>query len=69
MCRTARNLAAHDYETDYALIAEHFNTLHDLRITLYQAAARFMETVSEIDIQSANHDFSDEFYEIVEIER
>jgi hypothetical protein len=66
VCRTSRNLAAHDYETDYALIAEHFNTLHDLRITLYQAAARFMKAVREIDIQAANHDFSDEFYKIVE---
>jgi hypothetical protein len=23
--RTARNLAAHDYQTDYAVVAEHFN--------------------------------------------
>ena len=25
LCRTARNLAAHDYETEYAEIADHFN--------------------------------------------
>ncbi len=24
LCRTARNLAAHDYETEYAVIADHF---------------------------------------------
>lgn len=27
LARTARNLAAHDYETDYDKVAEHFNTL------------------------------------------
>ena len=30
LCRTTLNLAAHDYETDYAGIAEHFNSLHAL---------------------------------------
>jgi hypothetical protein len=27
LCRTTRNLAAHDYEIEYVQIADHFNTL------------------------------------------
>lgn len=42
LCRTTRNLAAHDYGTDYAEIAEHFNALHSLIPTLYGDAARFV---------------------------
>jgi hypothetical protein len=30
LCRTARNLAAHDYDSDYAEIADHFNSLNIL---------------------------------------
>ncbi len=32
--RATRNLAAHDYETDYAEIAEHFNALYELLLDL-----------------------------------
>jgi hypothetical protein len=42
LCRTTRNLAAHDYGTDYAEIAEHCNALHSLIPTLYGDAARFI---------------------------
>ena len=38
--RTARNLAAHDYETDYALNAEHSNELQALLPVPVGAAAR-----------------------------
>ena len=30
VARTARNLAAHDYEINYADVADHFNTLNTL---------------------------------------
>lgn len=42
LCRTTRNLAAHDYETDYTEIAEHFNSLHTLIPHLYGTAGRFL---------------------------
>ena len=42
LCRTPRNFAAHDYETDYAEIAEHFNSLHALLPHLYCTADRFL---------------------------
>lgn len=41
LCRTTRNLAAHDYETEYVEIADHFNSLHELTPLLYGAAYRF----------------------------
>lgn len=40
--RAVRNLAAHDYDTDYAAIAEHFNALHGLQPDLVRSAARFV---------------------------
>ena len=42
LCRTARNLAAHDYETDYALNAEHSNELQALLPVPVGAAARLL---------------------------
>jgi hypothetical protein len=42
--RTVQNLAAHDYETDYDDIAEHFNTVHGLTAMLYAAARRLIDT-------------------------
>lgn len=62
LCRTARNLAAHDYETDYALIAEHFNDLHALQPVLVNAAARLLELCSQsLGVMPATDDFSAEF--------
>lgn len=62
LCRTTRNLAAHDYETDYAGIAEHFNTLHALIPKLYGNAARFLSYCQEnLGILPAHGDFADEF--------
>ena len=42
LCRTARNLAAHDYDIDYVEIADHFNSLKTLTPLLYLSAARFL---------------------------
>jgi hypothetical protein len=42
-CRTARNLAAHDYEIDYAAIAEHFNTLSELVPMLYSTSSNLLD--------------------------
>lgn len=63
--RAARNLAAHDYETDYALVAEHFNTLHGLRPGLYRAAERFVSYCDRhLSVQPISDDFASEFLEI-----
>ena len=63
--RSARNLAAHDYETDYHLVAEHFNTLHDLRLPLYGVARRFLAySRNELLITPTGDDFAAEFEQI-----
>ncbi|NMG29016.1 hypothetical protein [Aromatoleum evansii] len=63
--RAARNLAAHDYETDYDDIAEHFNALHELTAMLYAAARRLTDTCSQtLQIQPVSADFSTEFARI-----
>lgn len=60
--RATRKLAAHDYETDYTEIAEHFNSLHGLLPALYGDAARFVQYCDEaLDIQPASPDFSKDF--------
>ena len=62
VARTARNLAAHDYETDYNEVAEHFNTLHTIKPGLYQTAARFVQyTRQELGVHAASADFASEF--------
>jgi hypothetical protein len=62
LCRTTRNLAAHDYETDYAEIAEHFNSLHALIPTLYGDAARFLRYCqAALGISAIHGDFAGEF--------
>lgn len=66
ICRTARNLAAHDYETDYGMIADHFNTLHVLIPGLYGVAARFLAySRSALKIVPARNDFTLDFEAIV----
>lgn len=60
--RMARNMAAHDYETDYAIIAEHFNTLHQLSPMLYSTAQRLIvEVQTRLAISPENSDFQQEF--------
>lgn len=62
LCRAARNLAAHDYETDYARIAEHFNELNNLQGMLIAAAGRLIDTCAQaLNIQPATADFAADF--------
>ncbi len=64
--RAARNLAAHDYETNYNEIAEHFNMLHDLSPMLYSTAKRLLVLCNEaLRVGPTTDDFSDEFDGIV----
>ncbi len=61
LCRATRNLAAHVYETDYAAIAEHFNTLHDLTPRLYMTAVRFIEYCHEaLSVQPLSNKFTED---------
>jgi hypothetical protein len=65
MCRTARNLAAHDYETDYALIAEHFNELQTLQPVLIKAASRLLALCAQsLSILPTTADFEVEFQHV-----
>lgn len=64
--RTARNLAAHDYDTDYAVIAEHFNQLNALRPAILATASRLMAVCrSDLGIHAATDDFSSEFQTVL----
>lgn len=65
--RTTRNLAAHEYEIEYAGIAAHFNALHELMPDLYADAWRFLQYCSEtLDILPAENDFADSFAHLME---
>lgn len=65
LCRAARNLAAHDYETSYDLIAQHFNELHALRTVLIAAAERFLALCAQsLDAHPATADFEAEFLQV-----
>ena len=66
IARTARNLAAHDYEVDYKAVAEHFNTLHDLKAGLNATAGRFVVYCeSQLSAGPQSPDFASEFLAIV----
>lgn len=65
VCRAARNLAAHDYDTHYREIVAHFNGLHELRPTLLGAARRFLTYCDRsLDVGPATADFQAEFDQI-----
>jgi hypothetical protein len=67
LARTARNLAAHDYQTDYAVVAEHFNTLHALTENLYGTSKRFLTYCGvQLSVLPLSEDFSIEFLEITQ---
>lgn len=67
LCRTARNLAAHDYEINYDAIAEHFNTLYELTPTLYQSAKRFQSYCQQsLAIEAIDKDFYPDFQKITQ---
>lgn len=60
--RMVRNMAAHDYATDYSDVAEHFNLLHELSGWLFQTARRLILLCRDlIGIEPASSDFTDEF--------
>lgn len=65
LCRTTRNLAAHNYDADYAGIAEHFNSLHALIPNLYGDASRFLVYCQEsLEVLPTHGDFANEFTSI-----
>ena len=65
LARTARNLAAHDYQTDYSTVAEHFNTLRFLTNNLYGTANRFLYYCKDqLAVTPLTEDFSQEFQAI-----
>jgi hypothetical protein len=67
LCRTARNLAAHGYDIEYAEIADHFNSLQVLTPLLYKSADRFLNYCQEaLGIEPKQADFSTEFMSIVQ---
>ncbi len=66
LCRTTRNLAAHDYGIDYVEIAEHFNALHDLIPTLYVSVWRFIQYCREnLDLKPIHGEFVEDFERIM----
>lgn len=70
LCRTSRNLAAHEYGIDYSEIADHFNILHELRPTLYTIAGRFCDYCeSTLNVQPEASEFSEVFLRVTEIFR
>jgi uncharacterized protein with HEPN domain len=61
-CRAIRNIAAHDYSTHYAQIAEHFNLLNELADVLLVTSKRLVTwSAEQLGIFPATQDFSDEF--------
>ncbi|HAT51492.1 MAG: hypothetical protein HQL07_01320 [Nitrospirae bacterium] len=65
VCRTVRNLAAHDYDTDDAKIAEHLNALHTLIPHVYGNAGRFLLYCRDaLGVVPVPGDFFDEFTNI-----
>jgi hypothetical protein len=65
VARAARNLAAHDYETDYEAVAEHFNSLHSLKASLLRTAGQFMQYCdSQLKVGPSSQDFAVEFERI-----
>lgn len=67
ICRTTRNLAAHDYGIDYADIAEHFNALRELIPVLLGASRRFLLYCNtNFGVTPAPGEFSENFQRITQ---
>lgn len=65
LCRAARSFAAHDYEINYAIIAEHFNTLSDLVSELFGVSARLLVYCDEfLRVSPKDNDFASDFIAI-----
>ncbi len=57
--RALRNLAAHEYGTNYAITADHFNAVNSTTPTLYRMAAHFFRFCADnLDITTSSPDFS-----------
>lgn len=66
--RSFRNSSAHDYETDYAAISDHFNTLRSLTPGLLAAAGKFAGFCeTHLDIRAIPGEFSSEFPALTDI--
>lgn len=67
LCRTIRNLAAHDYGIDYADISEHFNALRELIPVLYGNAYRFFQCCNQnLGVTPAPGGFDESFVRITQ---
>lgn len=61
-CRAVRNMAAHDYETHYSQIAEHFNLLNELADVLLLTSRRLLNwSAEQLQVLPVSQDFSTEF--------
>lgn len=62
LLQTQRQHLGNLLETDYQRVAEHFNTLHALRLTLYAAARKFLAyCADQLAVVPASQDFAAEF--------
>ena len=62
------SLAAHDYETDYELVAAHFNALNEQQSMLFQTAQRFVQYAHQtLKVTPQSNDFSQEFDNITRL--
>ncbi len=60
--RAVRNIAAHDYETSYEEIAEHFNAIRELVGPICQDASRFVRYCDQsLGVQAVDEEFLDHF--------
>jgi hypothetical protein len=63
--RLLRNAAAHNYETSYTAIAEHFNTVAELSDMLLDTARRLLQRVEQdLDIRPHPGEFDAEFHRL-----
>lgn len=68
VCRTARNLAAHEYDIRHDEVAAYFNALHSQLRFLYGVANRFVALCdSELGIVPASADYAREFAAITAV--
>lgn len=69
LCRTIRNLAAHEYGIDYTEIAEHFNALHELIPILFGDARRFLLYCDKsLGVTPAPSEFAENFVRVTQWE-
>jgi hypothetical protein len=64
--RALRNLAAHEYGTNYAKTADHFNAVNSSTPILYRMAGNFSRFCTEnLDIRASSPDFSQDVKSIL----